>query len=118
MSRPRFLADQDFNEHILRGLQRAEPAAEVLRVREVGLEARPDAEVLAYAAAEGWIVLSHDVNTMSAAAFARLAGGEPLNGLLLVHQRSPIAPVIEDLVLIWASSEAEEWAGQVRYLPL
>jgi predicted nuclease of predicted toxin-antitoxin system len=118
MSRPRFLADQDFNEHILRGLQRAEPAVEVLRLREVGLEERPDPEVLAYAAAEGWIVLSHDVNTMSAAATARQVAGQPFNGLFLVHQQSPIAPVIEDLVLIWASSDAEEWAYQVWYLPL
>ncbi len=37
---------------------------------------------------------------------------------LMVHQRGPIAPVIESLVLIWAASEQEEWRGQVVYLPL
>jgi len=36
----------------------------------------------------------------------------------MVHQRGPIAPVIESLVLIWAASEQEEWRGQVVYLPL
>lgn len=41
-----------------------------------------------------------------------------MNGLFLVHQRNPAGPVIEDLVLIWADSEAEEWAQQVRFLPL
>jgi hypothetical protein len=118
MSRPRFLADHDFNEHIVRGAERLEPGIEFLRAREAGLHAQSDPSILDYAAREGWIVLSHDVNTMSAAAAARLEAGQPMNGLLLVHQRSPIAAVISDLVLIWASSEAEEWANQIRFLPL
>lgn len=31
MSRPRFLADQDFNEHILQGAERREPGLECVR---------------------------------------------------------------------------------------
>jgi Domain of unknown function (DUF5615) len=118
VTRPRFLADQDFNDHIVRGVQRREPAVEFLRARELGIEERSDTEVLAHAAAGSWIVVSHDVNTMTAAANARLATGQPLAGLLLVHQRDPIAPIIDDLILIWATTEAEEWANQVRFLPL
>lgn len=118
MSRPRFLVDQDFNEHIVQGVLRQEPAVGFVRTRDLGMAEGTDAEVLEYAAAQGRLVLSHDVNTMSAAACERLAAGKPLHGLLLVHQRSPLGPVIEDLVLIWSASEAEEWVGQVRYLPL
>jgi hypothetical protein len=29
-----------------------------------------------------------------------------------------VAEVIDSLVLIWSSSEAEEWQGQVVFLPL
>ena len=47
MSRPRFLADQDFNENILRGVQRLEPTVEFLRLRDVGLDKSLDSEVLA-----------------------------------------------------------------------
>jgi hypothetical protein len=118
MSRPRFLADNDFNERIIRGVQRREPAIAWLRLREVGLADAPDRDVLAYATAEGWLVVSHDVNTMPTAAAERLAAGEPLNGLFLARQRAPLAPIIESLIVIWSVSEAEEWAGQVRYLPL
>jgi predicted nuclease of predicted toxin-antitoxin system len=85
MSRPPFLADQDFNENILRGVHRLEPAVEFWKLRDVGLDKASDAEVLAYAASENWIVVSHDVNTMSAAANTRLRAGQPMNGLLLVH---------------------------------
>ena len=55
---------------------------------------------------------------MSADAYARVGAGEPMAGLLLAHQRTPLAPIIEDLHLIWASSEAEEWVNRVEFLPL
>jgi hypothetical protein len=38
-------------------------------------------------------------------------------GLLMGQQTSPIGPVIEDLFLICLTSEAEEWANQVCFLP-
>jgi hypothetical protein len=118
MSRPRFLADHDLNEHIVDGVLRREPALEFVRARDVGLSDRPDAEVLAYAAANGFLVVSHDVNTMPAEAYARVAAAQPMPGLLMVHQAQPIAPIIDTLVLIWSASEAEEWQDQVRFLPL
>jgi hypothetical protein len=50
MSRPRFLADHDLNEHIVYGVLRREPAIEFLRTRDVDLHERADADVLAYTA--------------------------------------------------------------------
>jgi len=51
MSRPRFLADHDLNEHIVSGVVRRAPTLEWVRAREVGMSEQADAEVLAYAAA-------------------------------------------------------------------
>jgi hypothetical protein len=112
------LADHDLNEHIIDGVLRREPSIEFIRTREVGLSGRPDPEVLEYAAAQGLLLVSHDVNTMPAHAFARLAAGQPLAGLLMVRQTRPIGPVMDSLVLIWSASEAEEWRDQVPFLPL
>jgi hypothetical protein len=118
MSRPRFLADHDLNEHVVVGLLRREPCVELVRVREVGLEERSDAEVLEYAAGHDFLVVSHDVNTMTAAAYERVRSGLPMLGLFMVPQAAPIARVIDDLLLIWAASEAPEWRQQVIFLPL
>jgi predicted nuclease of predicted toxin-antitoxin system len=118
MSRPRFLADHDLNEQIVDGLLRREPAIDIIRVREVGLRERPDDEVLKYAADQRLLVVSHDVNTMTAAAYARIEAGEPMPGLLMVRQTEPIAPIIESVLLIWTASEMEEWDGQVWFLPV
>jgi hypothetical protein len=40
MSRPRFLADHDLNEHIIDGVLRREPTLEFLRARDVGMSNR------------------------------------------------------------------------------
>ena len=118
MSRPRFLADHDLNEFIVEGVLRREPPVEFVRAREVALADRPDPVVLEYAARNAFLIVSHDVNTMSGYAYARVAAGEKMGGLLLVPQRAPLGPVIESLLLIWSDSEAEEWENQVLFLPL
>ena len=118
MSRPRFLADHDLNEHIIDGVLRREPGLEFIRAREVGLSERPDPEVLAFAAENGLLLVSHDVNSMPAHAYARLAAGDVMPGLFMVRQTQALGPVLDGLVLIWSASEAEEWQGQVHFLPL
>ena len=42
MSRPRFLADHDLNEHIVSGVLRQEPLIDFLRVRDLGMTMLPD----------------------------------------------------------------------------
>ncbi len=118
MSRPRFLADNDLNDTIVVGTRRREPAAEFARLRDLGLATWNDSEDLKFAAAENWIVVSHDVNTMRVAAYNRSEAGLVMHGLLLASQRTPVSSIIEILILIWSASEAEEWTGQVEFLPL
>lgn len=50
MSRPRFLADHDLNEHIVSGVLRREPTIDFKRLRDVGLQEAIDDDVLAFAA--------------------------------------------------------------------
>ncbi|MFW6171650.1 MAG: DUF5615 family PIN-like protein [Planctomycetota bacterium] len=118
MTRPRFLADHDLNEHIVAGVLRREPAIEFVRVRDIGMNERSDEEILAFAQNEARLIVSHDVNTMPAAAYVRLTAGQSFPGLFMVQQTLPIRPVIESIVLSWSASELEEWKDQVVYLPI
>ena len=118
MSRPRFLADNDLMDQIVLGVLRREPTVEMTRLREVGLAKAADSAVLDYAAREEFIVVSHDVNTMRAAAVERIESGRDMTGLLLVHQRSPVAETIEELILIWIASDDTEWFDEIQFLPL
>ena len=42
-----------------------------------------------------------------------------LNDLeVLVPQHMSVSAVVDDLVLIWSATEAEEWVNRICYLPL
>lgn len=73
--------------------------------------------VLDWAASEGRVLLTHDVQTMPAFAYRRLDEGRSFPGVLAIHQRAPIGPVIADLELIALTVEPGEIANQVWFLP-
>ena len=114
----RFLADENFNHKILRGLFRRNPALDLKTVQDVGLRGADDSTVLAWAAREGRIVLSHDEETMIGFAYERIRAGEPMPGLMIVDELAPIGPAIEAILLVVGASEAEEWGGRVEHLPV
>lgn len=114
----RLLADEDFNNDFVRALRRRRPGVDMVRVQDVGLSGQPDTVVLAWAATEGRVLLTHDVATLVGYAFARLAAGQVMAGVLVVPQGAPAAAVVDDLDLIAGASAAEEWAERVTFLPL
>ena len=114
----RLLADEDFDHRIVRGLLARMPSIDIVTVQEVGLGGRHDREVLAWAAEQRRVLLTHDVTTMTRFAYERIAAGLPMPGVFAVQQTAPIGPVIDDLVLILETSDEDAWEGQVRYLPL
>jgi hypothetical protein len=118
MTRPRFLADQDLNAHLILGLRRRAPTISFSSIRDFDLEGGEDAEILDYAAAENWIVVSHDRSTMSASAYERIGQQQAMTGLILIPQRARLAPIIEDLLVIAFCTEIEEWHNRVEFLPL
>ena len=117
MTRPRFLADHDLNEHIVTGVVRLNPEVEFVRVRDVGLADSSDREVLAYASRMSFCVVSHDVTTMTAAAAEMISSGGLFSGVFFVRQTTPVRTAIESLVLVWSASDQADWRNQVVFLP-
>jgi len=114
----RFLVDEDLDNRILRGLLRRLPHLDIVRVQDADLQSAHDLEVLAFAAAENRVLLTHDVTTMSAFAYQRTNKGLPMPGVFEISQAMPIGEAIEELILIAQYSLENEWQGQVRFLPL
>jgi predicted nuclease of predicted toxin-antitoxin system len=56
----KFLADENFDNSIVRGLMRRQPDIDIIRVQDVGLSGEDDPIVLEWAAQEGRILLTHD----------------------------------------------------------
>ena len=111
-------ADEDFNNHIVRGVLRRNPAMDIVRVQDAGLMSTKDPRVLEWAAAEGRVLFTHDVNTMPLHAKRRAAQGNPMPGLFAVPRYLSIGHVIEDVLLIAEYGLQGEFEGLVQYLPL
>ena len=114
----RLAADENLNNDIVRALQRRRPTIDLVRIQDVGLSGAPDDAVLAWAAAQRRIVLTHDVSTMTQHAYRRVLQGAPMPGIFEVSSKAAIGEIVDDLLLIVDASDEGEWEGQVRYLPL
>jgi len=56
----RFVTDEDFTRAIVRGVLRARPDIDIVRVQDVGLRTQEDTVVLNWAATEGRVLLTQD----------------------------------------------------------
>lgn len=114
----KLLSDENFNGDIVRGLFLRQPDLDLLRVQDVGLRKIDDPAILAWAATNERILLTHDRATMPDFAYNRLVRGEAMAGLFVVNDRIPIRQAIDELLLLIDCSEQAEWQEIVLYLPL
>jgi hypothetical protein len=112
------VSDENFDGDILRGLYRRRPDLDVVRVQDVGLSATPDPDVLAWAAVEGRILLTHDRDTMPNFACDRVRAGQPMPGVFLVSDLKPIGQAIDEILLAVECLLPEKCKDLVQFFPL
>lgn len=113
----KFLADENFDNTILRGLFRRNPTLDIVRVQDVGLSGKDDPTVLEWAAQEGRVLLTHDVATITRYAYDRVREDRAMPGVIEISTDAPIRRVIEDVLVLVECSQEGELEGQVQYLP-
>ena len=113
----RFQADADLNEILVKAVLRREPGIDFQTASAAGLAGLSDQDVLALAAKSGRVLVTHDRKTIPTH-FAQSIAAQSSAGVLIVPQRLPVAQVVEDLILIWAATEAAEWTNRMHSLPL
>jgi predicted nuclease of predicted toxin-antitoxin system len=113
-----FLVDHNFNEHIMDGLTRRDPTLEFTHVRDVGLAAAPDQEILEWAAAHRLVLLTHDRKTVPPLALARITEGLPMPGVFLLRDDLPIGQAIDELLIAAVCLLPAECENLIRYFPL
>ena len=114
----RFLADENFNNDILRRLASRAAHVDIVRVQDVGLYGTDDPTILAWAAEHGRALLTHDVRTVPDFANSRVSSGEAMRGVFVVRDRNMIGPIIENILLLAECSQEGEWENKVIFLPL
>lgn len=115
--RIRFLADADLHQTMVTAAVRRGPGLDFMTAAAAGLAGLNDLQVLDRAAGEGRVLISHDQSTMPAH-FAEFIQQRESPGLLIVTQSLPHQLVVDEILMIWHVSQAEEWVNRVSYLPL
>jgi hypothetical protein len=114
----RFLADENLNGKIVRGLKRERPEIDLVRVQDTDVFQADDPAVLEWAAQEERILLTHDFETMIGYASDRLVAGLHMPGVIAIRDSLPVGQTIADLLTIDGASEMSDWENLISFLPL
>lgn len=114
----RFLADENFNNRILRKLQDELPELDVTRVQDTVIYEADDATVLEWAATQNRILITHDVQTITKYAYNRVKDGLPMPGIIEVHSDTPIGQAVDELLLMIGAGTVADFENQVKYIPI
>lgn len=93
------------------------PAIDFRTATGAGLAGLQDADVLALAARDGRILVSHDQTTMPRH-FSEFVHSSHSPGLIVVPQHLALRDVVDDLILMWTVTQAEEWTNRIAFLPI
>jgi len=113
----RFQADADLNQIIVKASVRREPSIDFQSAQAANLSGLRDEDVLAIAAKEGRLLVTHDRKTIPHH-FAEFIFSQTSPGVLIVPQKLPVSKVVDDLILIWLATDAKEWTNRIHSLPL
>jgi len=114
----RLLIDENFNQRILRGLRLRIPTLDYEIVQETAMQGMQDPPLLREAAVLHRVLVTHDLKTVPRHAYARVAAGEPMPGIIAVPDDLPIGQAIEQLYIVVECAEENDLENQVLYLPL
>jgi hypothetical protein len=78
------MADENFNNHIVRGLLLRNPEVDIVRIQDVGLSSADDPAILEWAVKEKRRLLTHDVETMPDFAYNRVRAGLAIPAICIV----------------------------------
>jgi hypothetical protein len=112
------VADENFNNAIVRGLLRVKPDLDIVRVQDVGLSSRDDSEILEWAANEDRVLLTHDVTTITKYAYERVEAGKYMPGVIEVSRKVSLGAAIDEILYVAEVCDHGELDGQIIYLLL
>lgn len=109
----RLASDADVNGDLIRGLLRRRSDLDFVRSVDALPRGTSDPDVLAWAAAEGRVLITNDRNTMVGFAYQRVADGEPVPGVIATTNEQVIGAAINDILVIAEYMPEDELREQV-----
>lgn len=114
----RLLIDENLDHRILRGLRLRLPDLDFVIVQNTDLKGAKDPALLAWAAEQNRILVTHDLKTIPKHAYERVEMGAFMPGVIAVPDTLALGRAIAELVTNVESSGQHEWENLIIYLPL
>ena len=97
-----------------------EPEIQVLAIGDELAPARGtlDPAILEWIEQNGYVLVSRNRRTIPNHLRDHLATGHHVPGIFLLWRQCSLGRLIEDLLLIWRTSEPSEYRDRIEYLPL
>jgi hypothetical protein len=114
----KLLTDEHIDPDLIRGLLAREPGLDILRLKDAGMLGADDRDILARAASEDRILVTHDRNTIPGFAYDRVRAGERMPGVFVLDDRLSLGRAIDELLILALCSRSEEWTDQVAFVPM
>jgi hypothetical protein len=120
MSDIRYLLDENVDPLYRRELLRREPTLVVWKIDDVAAppEGTSDPDILIWCEANNFILVTNNRHSMPEHLRDHLLQGRHVPGILELNADLGIGAMLDELVLIWAASSADEFRDQLVYLPL
>lgn len=119
MSTVRYLCDEHMPEQLSDAIIQREPSIEIFIVGQVSAPPKGtlDPEVLLFAEREQLALITFDKKSMAGHVANHRASGHHTWGVFSLRNGFSILRYVENLILIWSASEAEDWRDQIEWLP-
>ncbi len=119
MNQLTFLLDECTRRALLNALRGSNPAPDVIRMGESGAPplGTKDPQVLLAAQAAGRCLISGDRKTMKQHLQDHFAAGRHTCGVVLMKGGFALRRYVDDILLIWQATTADEWVDRTDYIP-
>lgn len=120
MNTIRYLLDENVDPIYRTQLLRREPALVVWKIGLLGAPPRStlDPEILAWCEENSFTLVTNNRKSMPSHLRDHLAQGRHVPGILVLNDNMSIGETIEELLLIWAASDENEYRDLIVYLPI
>jgi hypothetical protein len=119
MSTVRFFCDEPVAVFLADAVLRREPAIEIWCVGQGAMPPKgtPDPDLVIFAEGKQYLLLTLDRKTMAYHVRNHLTAGRHTWGVFLLRAGFAVPRYVDNLVLIWSESQAEDWIDYMGWLP-
>jgi len=120
MNKIKYLLDENVSINLRKALKKRLSEIVVLRIGDPNTPTfgTLDPEILVWCEEKGFLLVTNNRASMPVHLQDHLAAGRHASGIFILNDNMSLGETVEELILIWEASDAEEYFDQLWHLPV